>query len=370
MFPVHLIMLHRKSSSHPIMKRMLVILTHGGIGDIILATPVLKSLKEELSLEYLAILVSSYTEDIIRDNPYLDEILIDVDPQDKNKRAPFFHLLRKIKSYNFDGAILLWSTARFAWLIYLAGIPVRVGQDFRLLYSFLYTHRVPLRSLLGDRESHWVECLMDFPRQIGAGRLEPELCLPIREIYKKEIEELLEGKGISKKNLLIGFHPGRGLDITDVNWPYENFAQIGDAIQTELKVHLVLTGGEKEKELIGRIEGSMKTSPVNMAGKLSLMHLAALINRCNVFISMDSGPMHMASACKTPVIAIFALKSDLPPRWKPYKTKHVIVRKDVSCTDKCIKEKCRHFSCLHELSVQDILEPLKGLLKNDEQRNS
>ena len=343
------------------MKRALVILAHGGIGDVILATPVLKSLREELSLKFLAMLVSPYAADILSENPYIDEIIPDKAPDNDKERAPFFYLLNKIKSYNFDIVLVLWSTARFAWMVYLSGIPVRVGQDFRLLYSFLYTKKVRLRTVLEDRESHWVDCLMDFAREAGAGMTEPELCLPVNKFFRDEISDLLGSNGIYEKDLLAGFHPGRGLSLSD--WPCENFAAIADAIQRETGAKLVITGGKNEREFVSTIEASMKIKALNMAGKLSLKELIALIKRCNVFISMDSGPMHIAAACKTPTVAIFALKSDLPPRWKPYKCDHIIVRKDTSCNQKCIKEKCKKFTCLAELTGEDIVNPVRILLK-------
>lgn len=345
------------------MKRLLILKPYGGIGDIILATPLIKVLKEELKLEFLAMLVSPYGHDILIGNPYLDEIIIDVHQGDKKKRAPFFYLLNIIKSYKFDGAIVLWSTSRLAWLVYLAGIPVRVGQDYRLLYSFLYTHRVKVRSLRGDVQSHWVECLMDFARSLGAGNGKPELYLPVMEKDKKDINDLLlRDYGIKDGDLVIGFHPGRGIDLSGVNLPYENFARIGDRLQTEFKARVIFTGGDKEKELLKNIEVNMEIPPVNMGGKCNLKQLAAIIDRCNLFISTDSGPMHMAAALKKPVVAIFALKSDLPARWKPYNTEHIVVRKEVNCEDRCVKEECRKFDCMHEIKVEDIIEPVRKLL--------
>ena len=346
------------------MKKILVVLADGGMGDLILATPVIKSLKEELRADFMAVLVSFYTRDIVSENPYVDEVLVDIDPSDCKKRAPFFYLLSKIRKYKFDCAVVLWSTARFAWLIYLAGIPLRVGQDFRLLYSFLYTHRVPLRTLRGDRESHWVECLMDFARQIGAGKEEPEVCLPVSSEAKKEVRAILERNNIFDDNILIGIHPGRGIDLSGVSWPYELFARTGDALERLFGAKVVFTGGKGEVQVAKKIISSMKTSPVNMAGICNLKQLIALIDSCDLFISIDSGPMHIAAARNIPVVAIFALKSDMPFRWGPYKTRHFIVRKDVSCQELCIKEKCTHFSCMHELDPEDIIEPVKMILKD------
>jgi len=343
-------------------KRILVILANGGIGDLILAIPVFKSLKEGFSADFLAVLVSSYGKDVLVHNPYINEIIIDRAPFDETKRAPFFYLLKKIKKYKFDCAVILWSTARFAWLVYLAGIPVRAGQDFRLLYSFLYTKRVKIRTELGDITSHWVDCLMDFPKAIGCPDIEPELSLPIDDIYKKNISVILDTYNISEDDKIIGFHAGRGINLSEVDWPYKNFALIADELQLQSGLRVVLTGSSSEKPIVDRIENHMKTSPVNLAGRCSIMELAALINRCSIFISPDSGPMHMAAACKVPTVAIFALKSDLPARWKPYKNRHIIVRKDVSCNERCIKETCKTFTCMHEITVSDILEPVKKLL--------
>ncbi len=345
------------------MKKILVIMAEGGIGDCILATAVIRALKEDLKPEFLAVLAGYYIRDIIDGNPFVEEIITDIDPSDKSRKAPFFYLLNKIKSYNFDVAVILWSSYRVAWLAYLAGIPVRVGQDFRLLYSFLYTHRVPLRTLLGDMESHWVECLLDFARRIGAGKGEPAVFLPVSEKHKQEIRELLKTFKISDEDLLIGIHPARGIDISRVDWPHKIFARTGDALAERFNARVVFTGGKGEIPLVEKIVSSMNTSPLNMAGKCDLKQLIAIIDRCNLFISVDSGPMHIAAACGIPLVAIFALKSDMPNRWKPYKTRHIIVRKDVFCPERCIKEKCRKFTCMHELEPEDILEPVRILLE-------
>jgi len=341
-------------------KKVLVILVQGGIGDVILSTPILETLYKQLNLNNLTFLLKPYTYDLIKGNPYVDEIILTADNWGRQKN--FFQLLREIKKGKFDLVIHLWSNHRFAWLTRLANIPLRVGHSHRLLYSFLFTHKVTPRPLRGDVNSHWVDCLMDYVRILGIPPLPPHLFLPLEPSIKVKVISKLEKEGVKENTLLIGLHPTRELEIGKIRWPRTLFSRLADElVKLTGGGKVAFTGTNKDRALIEEIINNSLYSHINFAGKTTLSELIALIDRCNYFISMDSGPMHIAAARGVPTIGIFQLKSDLPARWHPFGVPYRIIKKTVNCKRKCIKEKCYDFSCLFELTPYDILKEFSSL---------
>lgn len=337
-------------------KKILIIHTHGGMGDVLLSTAVVRALKRNFPDASIAVMVKSSSAEIFDENPDVSNIIA---WKDKGFNAD----LKLIKSCGFDLAIVLWSTSREAWLTYLSGIPRRIGQDGRLLYSFLYNNKIKVRSERGDTASHWTEILMDYLDPLGIKNEKIEIVFPISEKDRKEAEELLQTHDVKPEDNLIGFHAGKGLELTEENWPLENFAAYADGIIEKYGAKIVLTGSKDEAPLVEIIEKKMENKAVNIAGKTSLKVLGSVISKCKAFVCPDSGPMHIAAALGIPTVAIFPLKEDFPLRWRPYGTDFEIVRKEkIACTKKCIKAKCTRFECMEEIKVEEVLSALDKLI--------
>lgn len=338
-------------------KKILLVHMGGGIGDLLLSTALLKQIKQNAKDSRCAMMVRREFADAVAGHPFLDDIL----PIDRLKGG-FSRLVRQLRERSYDVAIVLWSTAAVAWLVRLAGIPIRVGQDSRLLYSHLYTHRVRVRSERGDRESHWVDILLDYIRILGCTIEDPEILLHVdSEVYEKA-GGLLREAGM--KHPLIGLHVGKGLLLSESRWPVKFFARVADAVSSHFNAQVLLTGSRSERALVSSVISHMKSAPLDFSGKTSLKELAALISHCRAFICPDSAPMHIAAAMKVPTLGIFALKSDFPERWKPYGTSCEVVRPDtVRCSRKCVKEKCYYFQCYEDVSTDRIISALERLIK-------
>jgi lipopolysaccharide heptosyltransferase II len=343
------------------LKRILLVHLGGGVGDLLLSTALLGELKRNFDNPSVAMMIRQGYEDVLLGHPHLDEV-ISVEEGSLEGLAGINRWKSVLVAGKFDAAITLWSTSTVAWLLYLSAIPVRVGQDSRLLYSFLYTHKVSVRSEKGDITSHWVECLLDYIRAIGCSVESPEILLTVTDEARERVRRMLGDAGAWEHDLLYGFHVGKGLPLDERRWPVRHFAEIADAIAEYSGAKMVLTGDRREVELVSKVESLMKSRAINMAGKTNLKELAALIGCCSAFICPDSAPMHIAAAMRVPTVGIFALKSDFPYRWRPFGTTYEIVTPEViDCPERCIKENCGRFSCYERISPDSVVAALERL---------
>lgn len=343
-------------------KKILVVHNHGGMGDIILSIPVVLTLKKNFPEAHLAFMLDKKHFDVVSGIPEINEII----PYDSgiNKLSYFKEILKKIKDNKFDLGIVLWSNAKDAWLTYLAGIKVRVGQKDRLLYSFLYNKPVEVRSTRQDCLSHWSDILLDYVRILNLDKLDKRLSFYVPPEDHRHVSSLLLASHIKEKDLLIGMHISKGIAVKAENWPVDKFSRIADLLVEKFNAKVIFTGSWHEKELIEKAQSIMSHPSLNLAGKLSLKQFGALMKCLDLFICPDSGPVHLASALKVPCVAIFALKSDFPMRWHPLGTRYEMVRSfPYNCGRECVKERCPKFICLEQIDEVEVVQAAQKLLK-------
>jgi heptosyltransferase I len=143
-------------------------------------------------------------------------------------------------------------------------------------------------------------------------------------------------------------------------WKSELFSELADRLTKELGLGVIFTGGEQDQTSVEEITARVSPSPVDFCGSLNLLELAALFNRCSLVISTDTGPMHLAAAMGTPVVALFGPTA--PARTGPYGPGHVVLRTGVPCSP-CFKKKCADPRCMSEISVDLVLQAVEQLLK-------
>lgn len=340
------------------MKRILVVHTGGGLGDVLLATPVLQALNHgypQARLDFLSLRANAA---VLAGNPLVNELLV-LDRQAPRWGSELWGWIAKLRERRYDAALVLWSTSRLAWMLFGAGIPVRVGQDSRLTYSFLYTHRVRVRSEHGDSHSHWTQILLDYVRALGIEPPPPVLTLVVPPAASEQAHRLLAGRD----GPLVGFHSTKGLRLEKGRWPVAAFARWARALEERLGVGLVYTGGPSEVELVSEVMELAGSGGLNLAGQTDLATLAAVAQRCQVFVCPDSGPMHVAAAVGTPVVGIYALDEDFPQRWAPLAPRFKIVRPaQRHCRPGCLKATCPDFRCYHQVCAQEICDCVLALL--------
>ncbi|MDP6642290.1 MAG: glycosyltransferase family 9 protein [Candidatus Nanoarchaeia archaeon] len=293
-------------------KKILVIrLDH--IGDVIVSVPALRALRKSYPNASITIMVRSLTKELLENCPYVDEVLV-YDPLwyrgkktfSLSKHIKFFKNIRK---RNFDLAIDLRGELRNIVVAYLCNSRYRLAYDVKG-GDFLLTH-------VGryDDKLHIIDRNLNLLKTIGINSKDRKLELFTTNKEKKFIDNLLKKNKI--KNFVI-LHPGSGglLKLYD----NKKFAKIGDYLSK--KYNVILTGSNNESWMTEEIKNNMNSNVLDLTGELDLLQLTELIKRAKLFVSTDSGPMHIAKAVNTKLISLFG--TSLSNVWG-YKDKNSIL---------------------------------------------
>lgn len=340
-------------------KRAFFILTQGGLGDLLLSSPVMEAVRTYYAGCRVTCWANPKNKPILDGNPFVDEFL------DFPADLSFREKVKLVRRAKFDVAILPWTTSRQTWLVYFARIPYRVGQAGRLTHSWTFTHPVKVRNRAGDTHSHWVDCQLDYARILGCdvGDAKPRIWLTDDEIARARA--FLQAHGVSAGDRVCCMQVIRGLPTVNGKLPTEKFAAIGKRLVGDLGLKLFLIGGLAEAGVVSEV-ASQVPGAVNIAGRTDLRLLSALIAVSDVVVSPDSGPAHIAAALGTPVVSIFALKNGFPRRWRPYTDRGRIIEVDNSaCTRQvCLPDKCDYLVCMSGISETEVVEAVADLLES------
>lgn len=341
------------------MKKILIVRTDR-IGDVVLSTPMIAATRKAFPDAYIAVMVSPETKEIVTGNPNLNEVII---LDKKLKHRGVFQTLRFatwLREKRFDSALILHSTARTNLLCFLACIPQRIGYKRRKL-DFLLTSALEYTKRLGEK--HEAEYSLDILRSIGVDAKMSPLSMPVEKGSEKRVTSLLLENGVRIGDRIIILHPGASH--ASKMWPEENFAKVADGLIGKFGAKIVLVSSAEQSAIGGKVKSLMKNDSVFLCGKTSLGDLAALFKKTSLFISNDSGPVHIACAIGTPVISIFSRneKGLSPARWRPLGDKSMFLHKDVGCV-KCLAHNCeKAFLCLRSITVEEVLEKAGDLLE-------
>lgn len=328
-------------------ERALLVAAGGGIGDTLLAGVVARALRTR----YAAVdgVVLPEHADLAAHIPEIDTVV------PLGARLPG----------RYAAAVVTWATPRTAMLPFRARIPLRVGQA-RRLYSALFTHRVVVRSELGDRTTHWTELLLDYARALGCDTAATIPSFTIGDEERADARALLNVHDVAGSYCLL--HPTRGISGARARWPTEGLTELARALRAHEGVPVLVTGARDDAAIAERIAADAGPGVFAIAGATSLGVFAALAEGARAVAAMDSGPMHVAAAVGAPTVGIFALQTDEPDRWAPLGLRTAVVRATYPCPPGERKETCRDFACVRELDVARILAALDGLLGTPAER--
>jgi len=338
-------------------RRILIVRTDR-IGDVLLSTPVIKVLRDSYPSAYIAMMVVPASGDIVRGNPYLDEVFI-YDKIGRHKSLiGSWQFALNLKRKKFDLALILHPTNRAHLVTFFAGIPRRVGFDRKM--GFLLTGRLSHVKQKGQK--HELEYNLDMVRYLGIEPQDKGLFMPIRRESEEWVEEVLGKEGIKGADRLLVIHPGASCP--SKIWPGERFAEAADRLAEKYGFKILLVAGPKDIKLAQNVISSLHHPVINLAGKTSVSQLASVLKRCQLVISNDSGPVHVASGVGVPVISIFGRnqKGLSPVRWGPVGKRDKILHKEVGCSE-CLAHNCRKdFACLKAITVDDVINAAESVL--------
>jgi len=337
------------------------------IGDAVLTIPAIRAVREAFPDAHISLLVKSWVAEIFKGNPDINEIIIYEDRF--SSVTGKFRLAKILRSRGFNTAILLQNAFDAAMMAWLSRIPERIGyrRDWRRL---LLTKAVPVKKdLLKQHHVYYYLNLLKESLNIAPVNTEPILYLDKEEI--QEAKALLtQSLHLNHKSPLIGINPGATYGSAK-RWLPERFAELIQRTINELDGRVVLFGSKSEVEITKEITEKITQNAdhrsqitdyasriLNMTGKTNLRQLAALISECDVFITNDSGPMHIASALFVPIVAIFGSTDRTVTG--PFGRGHKIISKDVACSP-CLERECpeKHLKCMTEITTEDVFSALK-----------
>ncbi len=302
------------------------------LGDVLVTTPALHAIKHSLPGVHLALLTSAVGAQVGRLNDDVDEVMVYAAPwmdpwrrlsQDSRREQAMIETLRHGQ---YDAAIIFTSFRQSslpaAYLCYLADIPLRLAASIDGPGSLLTTrHKHPEHML------HEVERGLDLVGAIGLTPARHELVLNLPDEARREATALHE-RVTGDRGPLIVLHPGCSMPAR--TYPWELYAAVGDLMIERCGATVVLSGSAEEGNLTAAIRSRMRFPAVDLAGALSFPVFSALIEAADLVITNNTGPMHMAAALRTPVVALFALTNP-PDQWGPWMVPHRLLNHEVSC---------------------------------------
>lgn len=325
-----------------------------------MSTPVIKALRDSYPNSHIAFMVRPYSRDIVEGNPYLNEVIIYSKEEAEKGILGNMRFVAHLSKKRFDIAIILHPTNRAHLIAFLAGVPERVGYDKKMA-RFLLTKRISHTKQFGLK--HETDYVLDMLRYIGVEPKDKTLYMPMKDESEERIKDVLKINGVYDEGALIAIHPGASCP--SKRWPLENFVKVADSIVDLYKAKIVVLSGAREKEFGDTLANSVRKNSINLSGMTTVADLASILRRARLLISNDSGPVHIACAVGTKVLAIFG-RNDRglsPTRWGPTGKDDVILHKDVGC-DECLAHNCKiGFKCLEAITVEEVLTAAKEMLK-------
>ena len=348
---------------HPMRKRLfpdhpprrILVTRDDKLGDVVLATPVLESLRKKFPGAYIAMLVRPAACEVVRENPFIDEVLLD----DKPGRSGIRDLAGKMAARKFDTALILFPSARVSSAAFLAGIPRRIGPASRWPMVFL-THRV--RQKRSRCAKHEADYNLDLAALVGA---EPVRNTTIRidEATRKKVDNLFSGLGVEKDTVLVGLHPGGGG--TSRGWKVGRYGELIKHLAGDSRICFFATHGPGEEHMVKTLAESCPGRVFFHPRVCGILEMAEIIRRCRVFVSASTGPMHLASAVKTPVTALFCPVFVCgEKRWGPYSVPCRVFRPDVPPCDRCRGDKCSYYDCMDRIPVEEVASAVREFVQS------
>jgi len=326
------------------------------LGDAVLNTPFIEALHKKESFAEIQLLAKPWVSQIFENNPYISKIIEYKSSTIHKGTIGIYRLIKELRAENFQKCYILPNSFSSALIPYLAGIPERIGyaRDGR---SFLLTNKLQVsKEILNKHQIYYYLNILDRYYDVS---IKPKVYLIEEE--KNKALEMLNAFNISKSYKIIGINPGAFFGSAK-RWEPENFANVAIRLRKEFNVVFLIFGTESERIIASYIENLIGDSAINFAGKTTVRELMALIGFCDLFLTNDTGPMHIAAALDVPVAAIFG--STNPKTTGPFSDKHIVIQKDVGCNP-CLKRECPFDrKCFTSITPDEVVAKIRYLFES------
>ena len=330
-------------------ERFLIVSTTG-LGDTLWATPAVRALRMHLPSSYIALLTSPIGKTLFQTSPYVNEIFTIKDPA----LPSLLNLHRTLKSRVIDTALIFHVSQRpiIPFCHWIGAQEVIGTRGLCKGLDDLLTKAIPLK------KEHEISRRLTLVSALGAlpESLSMELFLTPED--EEQAARFLEERAIPSYLPVVGLHPG-AKDLFK-QWHPEGFIEVGRRLSEEQGCQIIVSGNQTEEELVCKIAKAIPRA-IALYGQLSIRPLAALQKRMRLFITNDTGPMHLASAVGTPLLALFGPTDPFfcGPAANPNTR---LITTPASCTP-CLKKQCREPFCLLQISPDRVFKEALQLLQ-------
>jgi heptosyltransferase-1 len=339
----------------------ILIIKLSAIGDVVQTLPALEAIKKIHPGAKITWLVEEAASGILEGHPLIDTLLV-------SRRKAWLRMLRnpatfaqglggisrfirELRSRRYDIAVDFQGLFKSGLLIGLARAARKIGFDRTRELSYLFLNeRLPAYNI----EKHALERYLDVARYLGSKEPSSACTLPIereRGLMKQRLAAIRK-----QERPLVAINPVARWKTK--LWPERNFAELADRLVKEKNAVVVFTGSPDDRGVNDRIVSMMTGKAVNWAGETTLKELAALASLSDLFITTDTGPMHLAAAAGTKVLALFGPTA--PWRTGPYGPLHIVVRTGTGCSP-CFKRACDDVQCMRGITVEEVMEQIPNL---------
>jgi len=321
------------------------------VGDAVLAIPAMKAVRARFPEAQITLLVRPWVAGVFTSAPFIDKVWSEPRPAGI---SDWIRLSGSIRASRFDMALLFPNSFESAAMVFLGGVPQRIGYaaDGR---RWLLTHWIKPSA----EKRHQVYYYLDLASAVSAGVGHPSIEIDANAEEKLQARKLLLSAGIAPNRRYLVLNPGAAYGSAK-RWREERFAEAADTLASELEMDVAIIGSEVERSIAERIQRLMRSHVAVLNGRTSLETLIGVISESSLVLTNDSGPMHLAAALGVPTVAVFGPTDDAATG--PYGRRTRIVRQPVDCSP-CMLRNCPiDHRCMTRVSAEVVARAARELL--------
>lgn len=346
----------------------ILIVKLSAIGDVVHTLPALNALRRFRPQAHITWLVEEAAADLIIGHQAVDRVLISRRKrwvrglrtgQWRRHAAEAVAFTRQLRDCRYDIVLDFQAALKGAALIALTRAERKIGfgpgMEHQEHSYVVLNERIPKVSM----EIHALRRSLLMLEAIGVPCSQIEYHLPIDALSRQAAGRLLEPQFKDETRLPVAINPMAKWETK--LWPAGRFAIVADRLIEDHRAVVFFTGSPGDRAAIEAIQDRMRHPTVSLAGRTTLTELAAVYQRMACVLSTDTGPMHIAAAVNTPVVALFGPTA--PWRTGPFGQAHRVIRPPMDCSP-CFKRQCTNWCCMDDIHPDSVVAACAGILDN------
>jgi heptosyltransferase-2 len=321
------------------------------VGDAVLAIPAIKAVREHYAQAEITVLVRPWVAGLFTSAPFVNKVWSEPKP---SGLGDWRRVARTIRAGAFELALLLPNSFESALMMFLAGVPQRVGYatDAR---SWMLTNS--LKPAAANR--HQTHYYLDLVKMVADGSTQPSIEINASAEERAEARRLLRTEGIGDGEPFLVLNPGAAYGSAK-RWYADRFARVADTLSREFQVSVALIGSEGERGVAEEVRAQIRSRAAVLNGKTSLETLIGVLSESSLMITNDSGPMHIAAALGVPTVAVFGSTDERVTG--PCGSRTRIVKRAVECSPCLLRECPIDHRCMTGVTVEDVCRAARELV--------